>query len=921
MFDFFQNPACLLAAKTDRKDRQKWLPLWMHLLDTADVMDVLVSDWLPDHIKDILCADEDTLSQTARCLGAMHDIGKATPLFQSRILQSIDNIDDLLEGRGLPISSLNCFDRYTRSPHALAGEAILLNRAVSEDFAAIVGAHHGTPHPLDQPNWGQLQIDPYGATYSNYYDDIHLHLKDTWENTRSVLIHAVLNMCDCAFPDDLVSYTLPQQVIWTGLLIMADWIASNENYFPLLSVEEEGHPSLYPDRVEDALDRLNLPPIWSPCCYALPPEQFKTRFGFSPNCVQESIIQIAASVNKPGLLILEAPMGVGKTEAALAAAELLASRTGCGGLFFGLPTQATSNGIFPRIEHWAASQAKSDQVIYSIKLAHGAAELNEDYQSIFHGTAITNEDNENNETNRDLLVHPWFEGRKQALLSDFVIGTVDQILMMALKQRHLMLRHLGLAGKVVIIDECHAYDAYMDQYLEQALAWLGAYDVPVILLSATLPYETRTQLIRAYQNMRYKEFTRIEKEPWMTCRAYPLLTYTDGKAVISKAIPDESSERTVRIEQIDDETLCDSLSTALSEGGCAGIILNTVKRAQAVAKKLQVAFPNDEILIFHGAFTMEQRAAIEQILLARLGKNSKPEDRKNLIVVGTQVMEQSLDVDFDVMVTDLCPVDLLFQRIGRLHRHQRKRPNPVQNAVCYVLGADENQELEKGSVAVYGEYLLLRTKEILPDQLSIPKDISETVQNVYDPTYLINPQKEANALQDYQNHLNTLRQSAHAYRLGAPSKSKRRRTPLSGLLDTAVPNDVKADAAVRYGTDSIEIILLKYDAKATLLSTLSASPEYFAPDEALSDDEALTVARQKLRLPLAFSASWSIDEIIAFLEKHSQQWVPLWLIHPILKGELFLILDENNQAQLNAYTVGYDLRLGFYFERKHDERH
>ena len=140
-------------------------------------------------------------------------------------------------------------------------------------------------------------------------------------------------------------------------------------------------------------------------------------------------------------------------------------------------------------------------------------------------------------------------------------------------------------------------------------------------------------------------------------------------------------------------------------------------------------------------------------------------------------------------------------------------------------------------------------------------------------------------------------------------------------MDTAVPNDVKADAAVRYGTDSIEVILLKYDAKATLLSTLSASPEYFAPDEALSDDEALTVARQKLRLPLAFSASWSIDEIIAFLEKHSQQWVPLWLIHPILKGELFLILDENNQAQLNAYTVGYDLRLGFYFERKHDERH
>lgn len=914
MSDYFQNPACLLAAKSDRNDRQKWLPLWMHLLDTAEVMDYLVSDWLSDHIRAVLCTDGAALSNTARCLGAMHDIGKATPLFQSRILQNIDNLCDYFEKCGLPIPTLNYFDHYAHSPHPLAGETILIKRAVSTDFAAIVGAHHGTPHPLDQPNWAALQISPYSATYANYYDDIHLNLDETWKNTRSDLIDAVLDLCDCTLPDDSVSYTLPQQIIWTGLLIMADWIASNENYFPLLSVEEEGHPSLYPDRVGDALDALHLPPIWSPCCYALPPEQFKTRFGFSPNCVQRSIIQTAVSVNEPGLFILEAPMGVGKTEAALAATELLASRTGCGGLFFGLPTQATSNGIFPRIEHWAASQAKGDQMTYSIKLAHGAAELNEDYQSIFHGTATTNEDGE---LDADLLVHPWFEGRKQALLSDFVIGTVDQILMMALKQRHLMLRHLGLAGKIVIIDECHAYDAYMDQYLEQALAWLGAYEVPVILLSATLPYETRTQLVRAYQNKRYKEFTRIEKEPWMTNRAYPLLTYTDGKAIISKAIPSESSERTVRIERIDDDALCNSLSAALSEGGCAGVMLNTVKRAQAAAKKLQSAFPNDEILIFHGGFTMEQRAKIEQILLSRLGKNSQAKDRDHLIVVGTQVMEQSLDVDFDVIVTDLCPVDLLFQRIGRLQRHRRERPIPVQNAVCYVLGAGENQELEKGSVAIYGEYLLLRTKEILPDHFSIPKDISETVQNVYDPLYSINPEEEADAFQDYQNHLNALKQSARAFRLVAPSKSK----PLSGLLDTAVPNDVKADAAVRYGADSIEVILLKYDAETGLLSTLSASPKRFSPDETLSDEEVLTVARQKLRLPSAFSANWSIDDTIDFLEEQSKQWVPLWLTHPMLKGELFLILDENNRAQLNAYDVGYDLRLGFYFERKHDERH
>lgn len=896
----------LLAAKSDKNDCQKWLPLWMHLLDTAEVMDYLVLDWLPDNTKFFLSDNEEILSNTARSLGAMHDIGKATPLFQSKISKNIQDLGNKLKIAGIPVSSYN-YDSYTNSPHALAGEAILINRDVSKDFAAIVGSHHGIPHPFDQENWAQLQISPYSATYSNYYDNFHLHLKDIWINTRSELINDVLNLCDCTLPNESVSYTTQQQMIWSGLLIMADWIASNETYFPLLSVKDEA--AVYPDRVEKALKKLDLPSAWEPSYYSLSPQQFKSQFGFASNVIQKCIGQEAASVYEPGLFILEAPMGSGKTEAALSAAEVLASRTGCGGLFLGMPTQATSNGIFPRIENWAASQAETDQVTYSIKLAHGAAELNEDYQAIFRGTSTTNEDSE---TDADLLVHPWFEGRKQALLSNFVIGTVDQILMMALKQRHLMLRHLGLAGKIVIIDECHAYDAYMDQYLEQALAWLGAYEVPVILLSATLPCETRTQLIRAYQNKRYKEFKQIEKEPWMTNRAYPLLTYTDGKTVISKEIPSDISNHTVRINRIDDDAVCDSLSVALSEGGCAGVILNTVKRAQFMAKKLQAAFPDYEIIIFHSGFTMEQRAAIEKILLSRLGKKSQAKNRNHLIVVGTQVLEQSLDIDFDVMVTDLCPVDLLFQRLGRLHRHPRNRPIPVQDAVCYVLGAGENQELEKGSVAVYGEYLLQRTKEILPDQFSIPKDISETVQNVYDQTYLINPQKEADALQDYQNHLNMLRQSANAYRLSAPLKSG----SFHGLLSTAVPNDVKADAAVRYGTNSIDVILLKHDAETDLLSTLSASPKRFDPNKALSDEEALAVARQRLRLPSVFSSSWCIDETISFLEEQSKQWVPLWLTHPILKGELFLILDENNRAQLNAYTIGYDLRLGFYFERK-----
>lgn len=207
-------------------------------------------------------------------------------------------------------------------------------------------------------------------------------------------------------------------------------------------------------------------------------------------------------------------MGVGKTEAALAVAEILGQKAGSGGIFFGLPTQATANGLFPRLMKWAEQQ--SENVKLGIRLAHGAVELNEDYQQLIKGSASSvGEDEENN-----LVVHSWFEGRKVALLADFVIGTIDQLLMAALIQRHVMLRHLGLAGKVVIIDEAHSFEMYMESFLERALEWLGTYHAPVIVLSATLPQKRRFDLIKAYLGKKDMD----ENADWCNTAGYPLFT-------------------------------------------------------------------------------------------------------------------------------------------------------------------------------------------------------------------------------------------------------------------------------------------------------------------------------------------------------------------------------------------------------------
>ena len=129
---------------------------------------------------------------------------------------------------------------------------------------------------------------------------------------------------------------------------------------------------------------------------------------------------------------------------------------------------------------------------------------------------------------------------------------------------------------------------------------------------------------------------------------------------------------------------------------------------------LREVLPEKEVQVFHAQFLMPDRAAREQELMERIGKHSTPAQRDGLIVVGTQVLEQSLDIDFDVMVTELCPMDLLLQRIGRLHRHTwRSRPRPMQAAVCAVLDTGEDA-FDEGSAAVYGKWLLWRTRELLP---------------------------------------------------------------------------------------------------------------------------------------------------------------------------------------------------------------
>ena len=295
------NKTRLLAGKTDPENTSLWLPLWMHLWDTAGIMERLVRQWLPESAKRAMGFErEEALLAHARFLGGIHDIGKATVAFQANILRTLPEARQRLE----MLTPLDCPEQNRReSPHARAGEAILLWNDCPGGLASIVGAHHGRPQSCAAVD------DQLECWESNYYPKGQ---EKVWESFWTELLMTVLQ--DCGFDDTAELYDLdPQEeVLLTGLLIMADWIASNTEYFPLIPVEELGSMEDYPARVDRAWEKLALPFPWEAQPGIADPQEFAVRFGFAPNAVQRAVLEAADTAAEPGILILEAQMGVGK---------------------------------------------------------------------------------------------------------------------------------------------------------------------------------------------------------------------------------------------------------------------------------------------------------------------------------------------------------------------------------------------------------------------------------------------------------------------------------------------------------------------------------------------------------------------------------------------------------------------------------
>ncbi len=706
----------MLWAKTDQAGRtDETHALIHHMLDVAQVATVLWDRTLPaatrNYFSNKLAIPPEDTRKWIGFIAALHDLGKASPVFQALHPPS----RRALEERGLTFPEVRV---KRRSPHGIITAQTLLTLLpqlltwdpfMSEQLAHAVGGHHGS-------FFSPLEVNEMGPSRRG---------GENWDEVRRDLVEELIGHFDVRHLPPWPEKLLDDPPFWTllaGLVSFADWIGSIERYFFHLDAPTlERYADRSYERAVEALQRLG----WTSFSSPQQPAEFSELFPFTPRPLQIEAIKLATAIDTPALVIVEAPTGEGKTEAALYLADRWLQAEQQRGTYIAMPTQATSNQMFGRFANFLKQRYAGGQV--DLLLLHGNAALSSDMEEL-RLAAINQDETEGQST---VVAHSWFvRNKKRSLLAPFAVGTVDQALLSVLQTRHFFVRLFGLSHKTVIFDEIHAYDTYMSKLFQHLLSWLSRMGTSVILLSATLPNATRSELIQAYTGRASDVAPNYPGIFWAT---------RDGVGGIPFAASATSS-RTLGVAWIErsEAAVVEKVRESISPGGCVAVICNTVGRAQALYDALRDAelVPDEDLILFHARFPFSYRKAIEEQILARFDKDGahRPE---RAIVVATQVIEQSLDLDFDAMLSDLAPVDLLLQRAGRLHRHQREdRPEHLADPTLMLTRPDIQEEMPvwNNDKYVYEPYVLLRTYLAIKECMAIevPGDVPQLIAQVYD---------------------------------------------------------------------------------------------------------------------------------------------------------------------------------------------
>ncbi|MEU8550956.1 CRISPR-associated helicase Cas3' [Streptomyces roseoverticillatus] len=924
-----------------------------HLLDTAAVAEVMWNRYLSVALRRRLDEISDGRGRLwFMWICGIHDCGKACPAFQA--------LDDAeaspVRAAGLSWGRLPA-DRRQRWRHDVAGAALLHPRLLAEWGSAesaawvwpLVAGHHGTFPSVQELRPKHREVQGRGAGWA----EVQRAVVDVF--TRAVGFE------DLADVRPVGALNKAEQLGLSGLIVMADWIASDSEQFEGLADARKVSLAGARERAEAAWQRLGLRGGWG--MLALPQGRcapLSGRLKVTPRASQRELLEQAWSMPVPGLMVAEAPMGEGKTKAALAAAEVLAARFGLDGVFVAMPTQATSDPMYEQVLEWVRSF--DPELEQQVALLHGKRRFNPRWREIWEGKrtgsaggsgdesavldpfdvyGATEEDAEYGmpswgpggcsirQEERDGPAR-WFLGSKRGLLAAFAVGTVDHLLYAATRTRHVMLRFAGLVGKVVVVDEVHAADVYMRRFLLEALRWLGQARVPVVLLSATLPPAQRQAFVDAYLSGALSAADVVCPVPEPA--GYPCVTvaYGVGGAPVAvssrEAVPSWRASVPTRIEWLsgtsrDGALIASTVSKEVAGGGVALVVVNEVGRAQAVYRALVGAGFEGQVRLLHGRLCSAHRAERTEECLRLLGPGAGEGRPGRMVVIATQLAEQSFDVDADLLITDLAPVDLLLQRMGRLHRHSgTRRPAVLAGPRVLVTGVAAGERgrprFLPASERIYGEWALLRAAALVAEAAGllgskmsqmggwgIPADVPGLVARAYGTAGVCPPEWEEEAAREVWRAQEAEREDdageyllTRAREWGAPT--------LAGLhyAGARAASEEDLDAVVRDGKRSVEAVLVRRSADGYR----ALDGTWIGVHGEVDDETAVgRLLGGTVRLPTRLTEAAKADLVP----------LPGWVGHPWLRYAQALVLEEDGAAVLGKDRVSYDDVLGLVVER------
>ena len=825
-----------------------------HGLVSGTVCKYLMTEYLSEGSRqltaELLGLQEGELIDFMAYLVSLHDIGKIEYCFQRKAPEMRDKL--------LEIGIAKKYLGHETFRHEKTGE-ITIGRIWEEQdrdfdsaeiFSAMIGAHHQKDYGV-----GSDRKDPFFETHRK---NLERHMRDSFLADPETELPELPNQQEGVFESLLL-----------GMMILSDWIASGSLFAHAEDwIDQDDWEAQIIRKTEEFLSKSGLKKElvqWT--------QEFTGVWPWIPKTgmrlLQQGAEELFGKEKRYQLILMEAPMGEGKTEAGMYCAVQMLRQWKKDGFYVALPTAATSNQMVSRMKAWFEVLG----IPKKVQLLHGMAWMVDD---------CTTADSANSEDQDEIT--RWLAPLRRGLLGQFSVGTIDQAMLSVTKAKYGVLRLLGLSNKVLVIDEIHSYDVYMGEFIQRLLQWCRAMEIPVVMLSATLPPKLKAKLLEPYTQKSLS-------------RGYPLITAVCEDGSVEELLIEKTVKNmTVAVELLpilnNPNQIARRAAELTERGGCICVLMNTVKQAQKVYTALTSCFDGD-LMLFHAQFPAERRKEIEEACIRKFGKD-KSNRPNRAILVATQVVEQSLDVDFDAMLTAVAPIDLVLQRMGRIFRHEDTiRPPHLQNPSQFILIPDGNDFGVDGYV--YPEVLLRQTIQVLKerDAVKIPEDLAPLVADGYDESKV--PPGDFEKWMEHQIGEQVEAKQSKKYLIGTPDMI------YSALRDAGLFFDDEGEnkyltVQTRLGEPTVRIALLE--------------PELYRLVEACVEKDGIAKVRDKDLARQVQMQSVSVTERRLRFDKSELSYI---------KGDNLLsgvrvYPAQNGICELRGGRIRFDEKLGVMIE-------